>query len=84
MRHRPDPNVRKLKYLSNGGKYFNKGKLQKAVVEFRNVLQIDSRFVPAHYQLARTYQRLKIRRQPSASSRKPFTVDPQNLTHKSS
>jgi cellulose synthase operon protein C len=53
-----DPNVRKQKYFDSGQKYFADGKYREAEIQFRNAIQIDSRFAQAHYQLSQTYLRL--------------------------
>jgi cellulose synthase operon protein C len=50
-----DPNVRKQKYLESGERFFAKADYKSADIQFRNALQIDPKFVEAHYQLARTY-----------------------------
>ena len=54
-----DPNKRKLRHLAKGETYARGGKYREAVIEFRNALEIDSRFAEAHYQLGRTYVVLK-------------------------
>jgi tetratricopeptide (TPR) repeat protein len=53
-----DPNKEKHAYLSSGDKYFQRGKYQEAVIEFRNAIQIDPRFAAAHWHLARACLRL--------------------------
>src|SRR5271170_4555284 len=73
-----DPNKQKLKYLNSGAKYLKQNKLQEAVVQFRNAIQIDPRFADAHYQLARAYLGLK---NPEAAYRElmeTVTLAPQN------
>jgi tetratricopeptide (TPR) repeat protein len=54
-----DPNVRKQKYLESGERYFAKSEYRAAAIQFRNALQADPKFAPAHYQLARTYLKLQ-------------------------
>ncbi|HVO63702.1 MAG TPA: tetratricopeptide repeat protein [Terriglobales bacterium] len=54
-----DPNVRKQKYFESGQRYFQKGKYREAAIQFANALQVDSRFVDAHYRLAQSYMRLQ-------------------------
>jgi tetratricopeptide (TPR) repeat protein len=53
-----DPNVVKQRYLENGNKYFEKGKYKEAAIMYRNALQKDLRFGPAHYKLALTSLKL--------------------------
>src|SRR5258708_34264993 len=47
-----DPNVRKLKFLQQGDLYFAKGKYPEANISYSRALQIDPRFVEAHYKRA--------------------------------
>ena len=54
-----DPNVRKQKYFESGQRFFDKGKYREAAIQFSNAVQVDPRFVDAHYQLARTYLKLQ-------------------------
>jgi tetratricopeptide (TPR) repeat protein len=54
-----DPSTRKHAYLTSGDKYYQFGKYQEAVIQFRNALQIDPRFAEAHWQLARAYMKLQ-------------------------
>jgi len=54
-----DPNVRKQKYLESGQRYFDKGQYREAAIQFQNAIQVDSRFVDAHYKLALTAMKLQ-------------------------
>jgi tetratricopeptide (TPR) repeat protein len=47
-----DPNARKLKYLKQGDLYFQRGKYPEANISYSRALQIDPRFVEAHYKRA--------------------------------
>src|SRR5258708_35791404 len=47
-----DPQKAKVKYLASGQKYMKKGQYASAVIEYRNALKLDPRFVDAYYQLA--------------------------------
>src|SRR5580658_5136376 len=47
-----DPQKAKAKYLAAGQNYMKNGKYGDAVIEFRNALRLDPRFVDAYYQLA--------------------------------
>jgi tetratricopeptide (TPR) repeat protein len=53
-----DPNKEKSAYLTSGDKYYQGGKYQEAVIQFRNAIQIDPRFAAAHWHLARACLRL--------------------------
>src|SRR5262252_2306357 len=68
-----DPNVRKQKYFESGQSYFQKGKYPEAAIQFQNALQVDSRFVEAHYQLALTD--MKLQRWPEAFEQLTRTVE---------
>jgi len=54
-----DPNVRKQKYLESGQRYFDKGQYREAEIQFENAIQVDSRFVDAHYKLALAAMKLQ-------------------------
>jgi len=73
-----DPNVRKLKYLTDGKKYFQAHKYQESVIEFRNALQIDGRFAEAHYQLGRAYLSLRNNQAAYRELRTAVDLDPAN------
>jgi tetratricopeptide (TPR) repeat protein len=49
-----DPNVAKRRYLNSGNKYFDRGKFKEASIMYRNALQKDLRYGPAHYKLGLT------------------------------
>jgi cellulose synthase operon protein C len=53
-----DPNVRKQKYFESAARYFAEGLYGEARIQYSKALEIDSRFAPARYQLARTYLKL--------------------------
>src|SRR5712692_8026894 len=41
--------------MARGNTYFNQGKFNEAVIEYRNVIQADPKDAVAHYKLAQTY-----------------------------
>jgi len=49
--------VKKQKGLERGEKYLSQGKLNEAIIELRNALQVDPEFVPALHALGRAYER---------------------------
>src|SRR5580765_323392 len=53
-----DPNVRKLKFVSQGDAYFKDGKYPEAQISYARALQIDARYVPALYKSAQCSMRL--------------------------
>lgn len=50
--------AKKVKHLERAGAYFAKGQFQEAVIEYRNVTQLDAKDAAAHYQLALAYLKL--------------------------
>ena len=50
-----DRNVRKQKFFEQGNRDFNKGKYPEASISYSRALQIDPRFVEAHYKLAQCH-----------------------------
>ena len=50
-----DPNVAKKRYLDSGNKYYERGKFKEASIMYRNALQKDQRYGPAHYKLGLAY-----------------------------
>jgi tetratricopeptide (TPR) repeat protein len=53
-----DPNVAKRRYLESGNRYFEKGKYKEAAIMYKDALQKDALWAPAHYKLALTYLKL--------------------------
>src|SRR5579862_9762634 len=74
-----DPNKRKVAYLNSGEKYAKAAKYQEAVIEFRNAIQIDPRFVDAHSKLAGAYLRLGNTEAAYREFTEAATLDPKNL-----
>ena len=52
------PEVKKAKHRERAMSYFEKGQYQEALIEYRNVAQIDPQDPDAHYRLALTYLKL--------------------------
>src|SRR5262245_46787692 len=50
-----DPQAKKQHYLERGSRYLSDGKYNEAIVELKNALQIDPKFVPALHALGRAY-----------------------------
>ncbi len=68
-----DPNVRKQKYLESGQRYFDKGQYREAEIQFRNAIQVDSRFADAHYKLA--LAAMKLQQWPTAYQELSKTIE---------
>src|SRR6266568_1336941 len=52
------PEAKKEKHRERGLTYFEKGQLQEAVIEFKNVVQLDPKDSEGHYRLALTYLKI--------------------------
>ena len=52
------PEAKKEKHRGRGLTYFEKGQFQEAVIEFKNVVQIEPKDADAHYRLAQTYLKI--------------------------
>src|SRR6185503_7560917 len=50
-----DAQVKKQQHFERGSRYLADGKYNEAIVELKNALQIDSKFVPALHALGRAY-----------------------------
>jgi len=50
--------TRKEKFFASGQEYFNQGKYPEAIIQFKNVIQLDPKNANAYYQLGLTYLRL--------------------------
>ena len=61
-----DPNVAKRRYLESGNRYFERGKYKEAAIMYKDALQKDMLWGPAHYKLALT--QLKLNQLPAAVS----------------
>ncbi len=73
-----DPNVRKQKYLESGDKYFAEHNYREAEIEYRNAIQIDSRFAQAHYQLGQTYLKMGDRQRAFQELTRTLELAPDN------
>src|SRR5437762_3857645 len=73
-----DPNTRKLNFLRDAERYSKSGKYQEAVIQFRNALEIDPRFAPAHYGLGSAYIALKNNESAYRELTEAVTLDPAN------
>src|SRR2546425_10883971 len=49
------PEAKKAKHMERGVKYFQNSQYHEAVIEFKNVVQIDPKDADGHYRLALTY-----------------------------
>jgi tetratricopeptide (TPR) repeat protein len=49
------PEARKAAHLQRGEKYYQQGKYNEAIIEYRNVLNLDAENLQAHYRLGLAY-----------------------------
>jgi Tfp pilus assembly protein PilF len=52
------PEENKAKHFEKGMNYFQEEKYKEAVIEFKNVVQIDPKYGPGHYQMALAYLKI--------------------------
>jgi tetratricopeptide (TPR) repeat protein len=74
-----DPQKAKARYLAAGQNYLKKGQYGDAVIEFRNALRLDPRFVDAYYQLAQAEAAQRAWTAAYASLEKAIGLDPNRL-----
>ncbi len=74
-----DPQKAKVKYVASGQKYMKKGQYASAVIEYRNALKLDPRYVEAYYQLAQADLAQHDWRGAYDSLEKAIALDPNRL-----
>src|ERR671911_1718555 len=52
------PSEIKAKHMERGDKYFQEGKYNEALIEYKNVLQVDPEDAAGHYKLALAYSKV--------------------------
>jgi len=70
--------ARRSSYLAKGNAFLNANKLDKAKVEFKNVLQIDPRSVDGNFAMAKLNEKLKQHRNALAGYNKVIELQPDN------
>src|SRR5215467_13862101 len=73
-----DPAKEKAAFLASGEKYAREDKYQEAVIQFRNAIEVDPRFVQAHHQLALVYIRMKAYQQAYRELLRTVELDSRN------
>ncbi len=76
------PEKAKAEHLSRGEALLKAEKFQEASIEFRNAIQIDDKFAPAHWGLARAYEGLQRAQEAFEELRLTVELDPNNLDAK--
>jgi tetratricopeptide (TPR) repeat protein len=77
-----NPEKTKAEHLSKGEAYLQDTKFLEASLEFRNALQVDERFAPAHWGLARAYEGLQRFPEMLEELKKTIELDPNHLEAK--
>jgi tetratricopeptide (TPR) repeat protein len=70
---------KKAKHWSRAKQYIEKNELNKAVIELRNVTQLDPKDDAAHYELGEIYLKLKQGREAFQSYSRAAAANPENL-----
>jgi tetratricopeptide (TPR) repeat protein len=73
------PEKAKAEHLSRGEALLKEEKFQEASIEFRNAIQIDDKFAPAHWGLARAYEGLQRFQEAFDELGRTIDLDPKNL-----
>jgi Tfp pilus assembly protein PilF len=68
--------TQKTKHLERGGEYLEQSRYKEAIIEFKNVIQIDPRSATAHYRLGIIYLRQKNIREGYRELTKCVEIDP--------
>ena len=74
-----DPLVNRDEFFQSGERYFKEERYPEAVIQFRNVLQIDEEYLPAHLALAKAYQKLPDHRQALIEFQRVLELDGNHL-----
>ena len=74
-----NPEKAKADHVSKGEAYLKESRFQEASIEFRNAVQIDENFAPAHWGLARAYEGLQRGQEAFDELRKTVQLDANNL-----
>lgn len=70
---------RKIKYLEKGKAYIEEQNYDKALIEIKNVLQIDPKFAEAHYVMGQINEQEKELRKAMGNYNKAIELDPQHI-----
>jgi Tfp pilus assembly protein PilF len=70
---------KKAEHLKRAKQYIEKNELRKAVIELKNVVQLDPQNDDAHYTLGETYLKLKEGREAFKAFSRAASVNPDNL-----
>jgi tetratricopeptide (TPR) repeat protein len=74
-----NPEKAKAEHVSRGEAFLKERRHQEAVIEFRNAVQIDDQFAPAHWGLAQAYEALGRAGEYVEELQRTVKLDPNNL-----
>src|ERR1043166_3146096 len=74
-----NPEKVKADHVAKGDAYLKESKFQEATLEFRNAIQIDDKFAPGHWGLARAFEGLERVPEMIEELRKTISLDQNNL-----
>ncbi|MDQ2856229.1 MAG: tetratricopeptide repeat protein, partial [Acidobacteriota bacterium] len=73
------PEKAKVEHVSHGEALLKEQKFHEAAIEFRNAVQIDEEYAPAHWGLARAFQGLQRGQEAFDELNRVVRLDPNNL-----
>jgi len=73
---------KKATHMARGEQYAKDGKHAEAIIEFKNVVQLDPNFAPAHWDLAKSYLATNQLREGYWELHETARLDPKNLDAK--
>ena len=73
-----DPNVRKQKFMEQGDRYFAREKYPEALLTYERAVQIDPRFVAAHYGIAKCHLKMSSWAPAFQELQRTIDLEPQN------
>ena len=70
---------KKSKHLERARQYFEKNEFKEAMIEFKNVVQLDPENDAAYYKLGETYLKLKQGREAYEAFKRAVSINPDNM-----
>ena len=67
------------KHMKSGDGYFQEQEFSKAIIEYKNAIEADPKYSPAHYQLALSYLKTSQPQLAFSELYKTIDLDPDNL-----
>ena len=67
------------RHWKKGENYFSENKLNEAILEYKNVINLEPKHAQAHYKLGLSYMRLRMFREAYAEISKTVEIDPEMM-----